>query len=269
MSNHHLAADVKPVKPVAAYLGGKSRLAKIIVERINAIDHVTYAEAFVGMGGVFLRRTKKPKAEVINDYNQELATFFRVLQRHYVAFLDMMKFQITTQAEFKRLSNTDPLTLTDLERAARFLYLQKTAFGGKASGQNFGVMQERPASFDITKLGPMLEDVHTRLSGVVIMALPYQEFIKRYDRSGTLFYLDPPYYGSESDYGKELFSRDDFEILAGILSGIDGRFILSLNDMPEVRTIFSGFDIESVTTTYSIAAKQSGRGKAKEVLISN
>lgn len=120
MSNNHSYTAVETVKPVAPYLGGKSRLAKTIVKRINAIEHTTYAEGFVGMGGVFLRRTHKPKVEVINDYNQELATFFRVLQRHYVAFLEMMRFQITTRAEFIRLTNTDPQTLTDLKRAARF-----------------------------------------------------------------------------------------------------------------------------------------------------
>ena len=65
--------------------------------------------------------------------------FERVLQEHYVAFLDMLRFQITTQANFNRLVDVDPETLTDLQRAARFLYLQKLAFGGKVSGKNFGV----------------------------------------------------------------------------------------------------------------------------------
>lgn len=259
---------VAPVKPVAPYIGGKSRLAARICARIEALSHVTYAEAFVGMGGVFLRRRFAPKHEVINDFNGELATFYRILQRHYVPFMEMMRFQLTVRAEFERLTATDPATLTDLERAARFLYLQRTAFGGKPSGQNFGVSTDRRGSFDITRLGPMLDDLHTRLAGVVIERLPFQEFIPRYDRPGTLFYLDPPYYGSEGDYGRELFRRDDFEVLAGLLRGLSGRFILSLNDRPEVREIFDGFEIETVETTYSIAAKGKGRGKVGELIIS-
>jgi DNA adenine methylase len=254
---------------VAPYLGGKKNLARRIVERIEAIPHTTYAEPFVGMGGVFFRRRLAPKAEVINDLNREVATLFRILQRHYVQFLDTIKYGLTTRAEFERLAATNPDTLTDLERAARFLYLQRTAFGGKVDGRNFGVSVERPGSFDITKLGPMLEDVHTRLAGVVIECLPYAEFIGRYDRPGTLFYLDPPYWGCEGDYGRHLFSREDFERLAELLRGLSGRFLMSLNDVSEVRRIFAGFGIEAVNTTYSIGRQASSRGRVGEVIISN
>ncbi|MBF0251713.1 MAG: DNA adenine methylase, partial [Alphaproteobacteria bacterium] len=211
---------------------------------------------------------KRPCSEIINDLNREVATFFRILQRHYVQFMDTIKFGITTRAEFLRLINTDPDTLTDLERAARFLYLQRTAFGGKVSGRNFGVSPDRPGRFDITKLAPMLEDLHTRLSGVVIECLAYDEFIRRYDRPETLFYLDPPYWGCEKDYGKDMFGREDFERLAEQLAGIKGRFLLSLNDVPGVRETFAAFDIEAVETTYTVARKKEGRGTVGEVIIS-
>lgn len=258
-----------PVRPVAPYLGGKRNLAKRLVAMIDKVDHTTYAEPFVGMGGVFLRRIRPPRSEVINDINKELATFYRILQRHYVPFMDMMKFQITTRAEFERLVKTDPDTLTDLERAARFLYLQRTAFGGKVSGQNFGVSVERPGRFDITKLGPMLDDLHTRLAGVVIECLSYGDFIARYDRPGTLFYLDPPYWGGENDYGRNVFARSDFERLAEILRGLSGRFIMSLNDVSEVREIFGDFTIEAVDVNYSIASQGESRRAYGEVIISS
>lgn len=260
--------DVNATRPVAPYLGGKRNLAKRLIERIQAIPHATYAEPFVGMGGVFLRRTQVPRAEVINDLSGDVATFFRILQRHYVPFMEMMRFQITTRAEFERLVATNPITLTDLERAARFLYLQKTAFGAKVSGKNFGVQVEGGSRFNMTKLAPMLEDLHTRLAGVVIENLPYGDFIQRYDRKTTLFYIDPPYYGCEGDYGKELFSRADFETLSAQLKGLKGHFILSLNDHPEIRRIFDGFTIEGVETTYSVAKKSTSGEKAREVIIS-
>lgn len=149
---------VEATLPVAPWLGGKRNLATLICRRIEAIPHTTYAEPFVGMGGVFLRRAARPSAEVINDRGQDVANLFRILQRHYVAFLDMLRFQLTTRTEFNRLVATDPGTLTDLERAARFLYLQRTAFGGKVSGRNFGVAVERPARFNLTTLEPMLEE---------------------------------------------------------------------------------------------------------------
>ena len=265
-------------------MGGKHLLAKTLLPRLEAIPHTGYAEPFVGMGGVFLRRPERAKSEVINDYNREVANFFRILQRHYIAFMEMMRFQITTRAEFQRLTQTHPETLTDLERAARFLYLQRTAFGGKPCGQrrscascacgipyipvhNFAADKVHLARFDVTKLAPMLEDLHSRLTRVVIECLPYQDFIRRYDSDKTLFYLDPPYYRCEHDYGKDLFHRNDFAVLASLLTEIQGKFVLSLNDVPDVRELFKGFQIEAVKTRYTVQ-----RGKNKdvgEVLISS
>ncbi len=73
------------------------------------------------MGGVFLRREMRPRAEVINDLSRDVSTLFRILQRHYPQFIETLRFQLTTRPEFERLGATDPDTLTDLERAARFL----------------------------------------------------------------------------------------------------------------------------------------------------
>ena len=139
MPEFPIPTDVQPCQPVAGYIGGKRRLAAELCGTIATVPHRTYAEPFVGMGGVFFRRTKAPPAEVINDRNGEVANLFRILQRHYPQFMDTLRFQITSRREFERLKASDPATLTDLERAGRFLYLQRTAFGGKVAGQNFGV----------------------------------------------------------------------------------------------------------------------------------
>lgn len=256
---------VAPVSPVAGYIGGKRNLSARLVTLIDATPHTTYAEPFVGMGGVFLKRRRAPKAEVINDISGDVAGFFRVLQRHYVAFLDMLRYQITSRREFERLAASDPTTLTDLERAARFLFLQRLAFGGKVRGRTFGVSVDQPARFDVTKLVPLLEAAHERLSGVVIECLPFGDFIRRYDRARTLFYLDPPYAGSEDDYGKGVFGADDFTRLADQLRSIDGSFILSINDTPAVRAAFAGFDLLEVETSYSVSAGPSKR--AAELII--
>lgn len=258
---------IQPVKPVAPYLGGKLRLASRIIEKMRVIPHSAYVEPFVGMGGVFLRRDFYVGCEVINDLNRDVANLFRILQWHYVPLMDILRWQITTREDFQRLTSAEPDSLTDLHRAARFLYLQRTAFGGKISGQNFGVSLRR-ARFDVQQLGSMLEDVHARLSRVVVECLTWQEVLQRYDSDKTLFYLDPPYWGCERDYNAP-FSRDQFTEMAEWLGRIKGRFILSLNDRPEVREVFSAFDIESVVVNYSVSSKGSGRGARGEVLISN
>ncbi|MES2753399.1 MAG: DNA adenine methylase [Pseudomonadota bacterium] len=243
---------VAPVRPAAGYIGGKRNLATRLVALIEQIPHQAYFEPFVGMGGVFLRRRSRPKVEAINDISGDVATFFRVLQRHYPYFLDMLRWRVASRAEFNRLRDQVPETLTDLERAARFLYLQKLAFGGKVDGRNFGVDASQGARFNITKLEPMLAEIHERIAGVTIEQLTYGTFIGKYDRPGALFYLDPPYFDCEGDYGPGVFARDDFERLAEQLGRLMGSFLLSINDRPEVREIFSAFVQVPVSTTYQI-----------------
>jgi DNA adenine methylase len=196
-----------------------------------------------------------------------VATFFRVLQRHYQPFLDMLKWQLASRADFQRLMSTDPDTLTDLERAARFLQLQRLSFGGKVAGRSFGVDARGPARFNVAKLEPLLEAAHERLNGVWIECLPYATFIKRYDRGGTLYFVDPPYWGTEDYYGKELFNRADFETLASSLKSIEGAFIMTVNDVPELREMFAWAAMTTADITYSAGLKNGVQ--ARELIITN
>lgn len=254
-----------PVRPVAPYIGGKRVLAKTIAERIAGMEHSLYVEPFIGMGGVFFRRDRRAKVEVINDISSDVANLFRILQRHYQQFLDVLKWQIASRVEFERMIRQAPDTLTDLERAARFLYLQRMGFGGKVMGRSFGVNATGGARFDLTKLVPMLEDVHERLAGVTIERLSFDQLIPRYDRVFALFYIDPPYWGCTDDYGKDVFSEADFMLLRDLLRGLQGRFILSLNDVPAVRDIFGEFALEPVELTYRVSGAATS---ARELLIS-
>lgn len=201
---------------------------------------------------------------MFNNRSRDVATLFRILQRYFPQFLDVLKWQLTSRADFERLLAAHRGTLTDLERAARFLYLQPTGFDGKVAGRSFGTSRTGPARFDLTKLVPLLEAVHERLSAVTIECRPYVRFIRAYDRPGALFYLDPPYAGSEDDYNDtgDLFGRMDFGHLAELLRTVRGQVIVSLNDHPVVRQAFErGFEIEEIETIYTVA----GAGQAKRV----
>lgn len=267
-----LLSPVSPIEPVAAYVGGKRNLARRITSLIASIPHETYAEPFIGMGGIFLRRKMRPKAEVINDISEDVTTLFLILQEHYPYFIDHLRFRLTSRAEFERLAGIDPAKtrMTDLNRAARFLYLQRLAFGGKVTGRNFGVSPDRPGRFNVSQLEPMLADLAERLAGVTIERLQWDDFITRYDRPGTLFYLDPPYFKTEDFYGKGVFCRNDFARMAAHLATIKGKFLLSINDAPEVRAIFANFHILPVTTRYGLSSHTNAKQQAMgELIISN
>ena len=99
---------------------------------------------------------------------------------------------------------------------------------------------------------------------MVIENLDWHAFVDRYDRPETLFYLDPPYWNSEDDYGKGLFDPTQFAAMAERLASLKGRFILSINDRPEVRSLFRGFTMEPVELLYTVSG---GRGSAARELI--
>jgi DNA adenine methylase len=249
---------------IIPYIGGKSKLAKTIIS--HCPEHKCYVEVFAGAANVFFR--KEPShTEVLNDINSDLITLYRVVKHHLEEFYRQLKWLLVSRDEFERLQQIPPETLTDIQRAARYYYLAKTSFGGKVSGQSFGYAPSAPPRFNLMRIEEDLSAAHLRLSRVYIENLPYGEILKRYDRPYSLFYLDPPYYDSEDDYGKGLFSKNDFIVISELLTNIAGKFILSINDVPEIRRIFSRFDIIPVTTHYTL-----GKGKktaANELVIKN
>lgn len=91
------------------------------------------------------------------------------------------------------------------------------------------------------------------LVGVVIENLGRRAFIERYDRPGTLFYLDLPCWGNEEDYGRGLLDRDQFAALKDRLRRLKGAFVMSINDRPEVRANFEGFELDEAALTYSVS----------------
>jgi DNA adenine methylase len=256
------------MKGFLPWLGGKSQLARQLSTYINAFDHKCYVEPFMGAAHVFF--VKEPvKVEVLNDINQDLATLFRVLQNHLEEFMRYFKWALVSRDEFDRLNKQNPDSLTDIQRACRFYYLQKLCFGGKALGRTFGISTTSAPRLNLLRIEEELSHVHLRLSRVNIENLPWEKIFSKYDRPHTLFYVDPPYYKCESDYGKGLFDRSDFQTMADILQDLKGDFILSLNDHKETREIFKQFHIKETMVRYSINTHGQKRRKFPELIISS
>ncbi len=247
------------MKSFLSYLGGKSLLAGKILPLIP--EHTCYCEVFAGAAWLLFKK-EESEVEILNDINSDLVNLYRVVKLHLEEFIRYLKWILVSRDEFARFRAENSETLTDIQRAVRFYYLLRTSYGAKLVSPSFGVNPSRPPSLNLLRLEEELSAVHLRLSRVFVENLPYQEVLARFDRSGTFFYMDPPYYGCESCYGKGIFSQSDFSILSGLLSGLSGRFVLSINDTPEIRELFSPFTVTEVPTIY----QQAGANRKKKVV---
>ena len=245
-----------------SYIGGKNRLANRIIEIFP--KHTTYVEAFAGGAQVFFRK-EPSKVEVLNDLDGEIVNFYRVCQQHYEELLRYFRFVLVSRKWFNLLRTTDPATLTDIQRAARYLYLLKNSFAGQIRNPNYHRLVTQPPGFNLERLSEILENAHERLGRVQIECASYDEILTRFDRPATLFYLDPPYWGRK--FYRHNFDAADFEKLAERLGKVRGKFVLSLNDVSEVRALFHRFYIKEVELHYT-SQKHAGR-RYREVLITN
>jgi len=245
-----------------SYVGGKNRLANTIISLIP--KHTTYIEPFCGSAQVLFRK-EPSEVEIINDRSSDVTTFFRVCQFHHEELIRCLHFHVASREWFNLLNRTDPSTLTDVLRAARFLILQKLSFASRVVRRNYPLHVSQRPPFDPLRLGDVIEEAHKRLARVQVENLPYDELIRRTDRVTTFYYCDPPY--ENRPLYEFNFGAKDFEMLAKLLEGIKGKFLLSLNDSPEMRRVFGRFRIQSVQLHYS-SQRRAGR-RYKELLIRN
>lgn len=232
---------------------------------ISQVDHGCYVEPCVGMGGVFFRRPTRAKAEVINDANEDVITLFRSTAEHPDELIRHVARLLHSRAEFERMALVPANTLTDIQRAARFILLQAVSFGGKVVSRSFGYSTLDRGRMHADRLIERLKLIHKRLQGVVIEKLDLFDCLQRYDRPHTLFYIDPPYIGTEGYYGTG-WCRDDFTRLAEALHRLRGRFILSINDCPEARHLFGAWHSIPLAVSWSVGG---GSTQANELIVSN
>ena len=249
-------------KPFFRWVGGKRRLAKHIIPEFP--EHTCYVEPFAGAAALFFMK-EPSKVEVINDINGEVVNLYRVVQHHLEEFVRQFKWALVSREIFKWLNDTPVDTLTDIQQAARFFYLQQTAFGGKVTGRSFGTATTQPANLNLLRLEETLSMAHLRLSRVYIENMDWLKCMKKYDRPHTLHYLDPPYWQTMG-YTHE-FPYEHYLWIADAMANMKGRVVLSINDHPDIRETFSNFRMKQVELRHTVGG---GNGKqAKELVIFN
>jgi DNA adenine methylase len=250
--------------PIIPWIGGKRRLAKQLLPLIESTEHTCYVEPFAGAAAMLFARPEPAKAEVLNDVHRELVTLYRVVQHHLDEFVRQFRWALTSREMFRwaKLQHVD--TLTDVQRAARFYYLQQLAFGSKVSSQTFGTATTAPARLNLLRIEEDLSAAHLRLARVTIEHLPWQECVERYDRPHTLFFADPPYWQTEG-YGVP-FGWDQYEQLAEAMRRLKGRMILTINDHADVRRLFVEFPTKTTSIQYTVGGGTAAK-PARELII--
>lgn len=251
-------------KPIIPWIGGKRRLAKHILPLFP--DHHCYVEPFSGAAALFFMKTPT-KVEVLNDINGELMNLYRVVKFHLTALIDEFRWSFVGRQQFEWYKHQPLTQLTDIQRAARFYYLQKTCFGARVESQSFGTDASRPPRLNFSRMQEDLNKAHLRLSTATIENLPWADCVKRYDRPDTLFYCDPPYFGTEG-YGVE-FGLEQYAVMAQLARTMKGKMIISVNDISEMRRTFDGLDMQSVDINYTVGGATKSKNKFKELIIRN
>jgi len=250
------------MNPIVPWIGGKRRLVEKLLPLFP--QHECYVEPFAG-GAALLFNKPPSSVEVLNDVNGELINLYRVVKNHLEEFVRQFKWALSSRQVYEWMQGTLPETLTDIQRAARFYYLQTLSFGGKVSGQSFGTATTTVPGLNLLRIEEELSAAHLRLARVWIEHDNWRRCIERYDREHTLFYADPPYWQTEG-YGVP-FPIGEYEELARLMGELKGKAIVSLGDHPEMRRIFGHFQIESCQIGYSVGNNHGSEARRTELVV--
>lgn len=247
------------------WVGGKKALRGAIIKMFPSPMPERYAEVFGGAGWVLFGKDKaSTKMEVFNDIDSDLINMYRCIQNHQEEFNKQFELVLSAHETFDTYKeDLKRGGLTDIQRAARYFYIIKCSFGNvKVS------YATRPRSLD--NILSRLTEIKDRLRGVVIENRNYDALIKLYDSAETLFYLDPPYHGTEKYYKNNgsVFTEENHIHLRDILKGIKGKFILSYNDDEFVRALYEDFEIMGIERN-NVLSSFDNSTKYNEVIIKN
>lgn len=251
--------------PIIPWMGGKRRLADKLIPLFPA--HECYVELFAGGAALYFLKPARVNTEVLNDINGELVNLYRVVQNHLEEFIRQFKWALSSRQIFEWEKMKRPETLTDIQRAARFYFLQQHAFGARLTSPTFGTATTGP-SFNLMRIEESLSSAWQRMAGTYIENCNWEVCAERYDREHTFFYADPPYW-KMAGYGVD-FPYEEYLKMSEFMKTCKGKVMVSLNDHPDIREAFTGHYFEELQIKYSVGNQRINETKeSQEVIITN
>jgi DNA adenine methylase len=281
------SADNPPLKPYLKWAGGKRQLLPEIRKHLPAaIGSYTYYEPFVGAGAVFF--DLRPQRAVINDCNSQLMLTYRAVRENVESLIALLNEHSNnnTREYYYEIRGLDRDAvqfggLTETEKAARLIFLNKTCYNGLYRVNSRGFFNvpygkyKNPPICDADALRRI--SAYLNSGAITIMNADFERAVSGADKH-SFVYFDPPYHSpgktNFTGYRAEGFGEDEQKRLCRVYAALTQKGIkclLSNSDTALIRDLYSrrSFDIIPVQAKRHINADPAGRGNAGEVLIKN
>lgn len=274
-------AKNKLVTPFVKWVGGKRQLLPSIIKFLpKKINH--YIEPFVGGGAVFFYL--QPKKAIINDFNTELINVYNVIKNNLPDLIEDLKQHLNEEDYFYRIRSLDRTenfeSLTDVQKASRIIYLNKTCFNGLYRVNNSGEFNSPFGRYKNPNIvnEPTLKAVSNYLNSnnIQIFSGDYEDVLKQASKN-SFVYLDPPYDPVSESSNFTGYVQGGWDVwdqvrLRDVCNELDDRgikFLLSNSATLRIKDLYQKYDINIVKANRSINSNGEKRGEVEEVLIRN
>lgn len=262
-------------RPFVKWAGGKGQLVEDLAARLPG-DYSAYHEPFVGGGALFFHLA--PGTAFLSDLNEELINAYLAVKNDCDALIRSLQKYRNERAYYYEVRALDPATLDPVERASRFVYLNKTCYNGLYRVNRQGKFN---VPYGRYKNPVYADEVQLRLASKVLACADIKvadfEIVLEQAKPGDFVYFDPPYQpisatANFTSYTRDAFDESQQKRLAAVFRELDRRgcyLMLSNSDSPLVRGLYSRFRIETVMARRHINCKGERRGAVPEVLVLN
>jgi DNA adenine methylase (dam) len=275
-------AKNKLVMPVVKWVGGKRQLLPVLTSLLPT-RITNYCEPFVGGGALLF--WKQPQRAVINDINAELIQMYEVIRDSVEELIVELETHTNDSEHFYEVRDWDRNResydlLTNIEKAARVIYLNKTCYNGLFRVNNAGEFNTPFGNYRNPNIinAPILRAVSTYFRGaeIVFSCRDYADVLAEIPR-GSFVYLDPPYdpvsnTANFTGYSRGGFSREDQIRLRECCDDLHRRgikFMLSNSSTDFIREQYAPYTITTVQAKRAVNSNADGRGQVDEVVVRN
>lgn len=254
---------MRHIKTCLRYPGGKFYGFKVL-EPFLMVPHNEFREVFVGGASIYLGKGKS-QVNWINDIDKELINFYKIIsnedsKKELYSLLHNEKASKKRHAEVLKMEINN-----DIENAFKYFYLNRTSFSGIMNKPRWGYALGSSVTPD--RWTKLIEPVSVKMKDVKITSLDFRKVIEKESKNDVLLYLDPPYFKASKSIYKNEFKLKDHQDLCELLKKTKFKFILSYEDSPEVRTMYSWTKIHETNFTYFMS--EARRQNGCELIITN